>query len=544
MAQNSGFFDALQVNGEYDRTYSAADYCDNLATIIKNGVRYSAADDLKVTAAGGMALSVAIGRAWINGHYFYNDTEYTALTIGTAPTGSNKRIDRVVLRLNTAVAQRNIELAILQGTAAASPSAPELTRSGDVYEIAIADVLVNAGATDISDANITDQRANGTVCGWASSVTPAIMSLLKQYIWATTLEESTSTVTFDIPQFDAADVHILEVYTNGILETLGTDYTRSGNTLSFALPRTVGAEIKVILYKSIDGTGLSDVSDEITALQNAVAALQLDGDAVFVCNGATDNIRLSQLAQNWLTGGTDYACRKIRVIGTFGVSSAYGGAGTSANPYRWISVGTEAATNRRIIFDFSACSQLSFPISAGTYNTVFFGYNAHIIGANVVVSNTETGTSIKIFSSSAGAVYAENCRFWITSYQDSRIANTGTFVNCRGSVANIINNSYCFLPYSESLLRLQGGEYYAYTGAAESVSAIVGQSAANAVSILYGVNAPTVARSGFYQTHSIVQYVGGGIMNCTDLVSELAVTVTAGISNIRGTIPKSKSGLM
>ena len=138
---------------------------------------------------------------------------------------------------------------------------------------------------------------------------------------------------------------------------------------------------------------------------------------------------------------------------------------------------------------------------------------------------------------------AENCRFWITSYQDSLIANNGTFTNCSGSVANVINNSFCFIPYTGSLLRINGGEYYAYTGASDKVSAVVGQSAANAVSILYAVSAPALNRSGFYQTNSIVQYAGGGLMNCTDLVSALAATVTSGISDIRGTIALSKAGM-
>ena len=124
------------------------------------------------------------------------------------------------------------------------------------------------------------------------------------------------------------------------------------------------------------------------------------------------------------------------------------------------------------------------------------------------------------------------------------IANTGTFVNCRASVANVINNSYCFLPFDGSLLRVKGGEYYAYTKSSSAQSAVVGQSAANAVSMLYGVNAPTVSRSGFYQTNALMQFSGGGMMNCTDLVSALTVTVISGISDIRGTIAKSKPGLM
>ena len=68
MAEKSGFFNALNVGGEYDRTYNANDYSDNLAVIIGNGVLRSQYDDLKVTASG-MVATVGVGRAWINGHY-------------------------------------------------------------------------------------------------------------------------------------------------------------------------------------------------------------------------------------------------------------------------------------------------------------------------------------------------------------------------------------------------------------------------------------------------------------------------------------------
>ena len=543
MSQHSGFFDALQVNGEYDRVYSAADYCDNLATIIKTGVRYSPDDDLKVTPAGGMSLSVGIGRAWINGHYYYNDTVYTGLTVPTAPTGTNKRIDRVVLRLDTSVSVRNITLALKQGTAAANPVAPAVTRSGDIYEIALADIYIDAAQTALEITDIVDQRENENVCGWAACVTPAIISLLKEYKWRTVITEATTKVNFFIPQYDADDVHILEVYTNGVRETAGEDYTVNADVITFANTKEIGAEIEVFLYKSIDGSDLASVADEVTELQEAMALLKTDGESVYLCNGVNDNVLLSQIAQAWLDGGTDYGSKKIRVVGNFGASAAYGGSGTSANPFRWISAGGETAKNRKIIFDFSACSQLSFPIAAGTYNAIFYGVDVHVIGANVVVNQTGAGTEVKAFSSAAGAVRAENCRFYITCYNNGVIANTGAFVNCRGVVTNAAGNSYCFAPLASSLLRVDGGEYYAYA-VAGATSAVVGQSAADAVSIMHGVNAPTAAKSGYNQTHAILQNAGGGVMNCADLVSALAVSVIAGISDVRGTIAKSKAGAM
>jgi hypothetical protein len=107
---------------------------------------------------------------------------------------------------------------------------------------------------------------------------------------------------------------------------------------------------------------------------------------------------------------------------------------------------------------------------------------------------------------------------------------------------NVTNNSYCFLPFSGSLLRIYGGEYYAYTGSSSSQSAIVGQSAANSITILHAVNAPSVGFDDYRQTNSLLQWEGGGELRCTDLVSKLPMIVVAGNAEIRGTIVLSKAG--
>jgi hypothetical protein len=104
----------------------------------------------------------------------------------------------------------------------------------------------------------------------------------------------------------------------------------------------------------------------------------------------------------------------------------------------------------------------------------------------------------------------------------------------------MINNCYCFQTAAAGLLRINGGEYYAYTAASGVQCAVVGQSGAASVTILYGMNAPTVSRSGFSQISSVIQFAGGGLLSCTDLVSTLPLTVVSGISNIRGTIAFNK----
>lgn len=560
MAQHSGFFNALNVNGVFDRKYNANDYSDNLAVVISNGVLRSDGDDLKVVPSG-MVLTVSVGRAWINGHYYLNDSPFTFAAV-TAPIGGT-RWDRVVLRLNKDVSAREVSLVYVQGTESNSPEKPSPIRSGNIYDLVLADVYVGTNASTLT---VVDTRTNKNLCGWVYSTagdnsfftsldnafntwfenardTLSSVTLFKRYQWRTVIQTATNKVNFSIPQWDA-ETCFLEVYVNGVLDYEGDDYTLSGTILTFSGTLTGGTEVVVKVFKSIDGTGINSVADEITELQNTVADLASEQEYIYICNGIDDNVKLSEVAQTWLDGGTDYDSKIVRVYGSFVCSAPVGGSGSAGNPYKWISVGGTSAKNRKIVFDFSGCSQISVPITAGTYNIIFAGVDAHIIGANVTATQTESGTIIRMFSNDAKRVDAENCRFWITGYQDSLIACNGNFVNCRASVANLTANSYCFMPYALGLLKITGGEYYAYTGASSSKSAVVGQSNVSAASILYGVSAPTLSRSGFYQTNSLYQVAGGGMMNCTDLVSELPLSVVSGISNIRGTISMSKAGIL
>lgn len=562
MAERSGFFNAIYTNGAYDRKYNANDYSDNLAVIISNGVLRSEDDDLRVTASG-MSCTVGAGRAWIRGRYYHNDADRTFAAV-TAPAGGS-RWDRIMLRLDTDVSARSIKLRYVQGVAAENPEKPAPERTDSVFELVLADVFVGTNASAVS---VTDTRDDPSVCGWVYSTsgddsfftsldnrfsawfaekrdTLASVTLFKRYTWRTVLDAATQIMAFDIPQFDE-ETSFLEVYVNGMLVVEDVDYTRDGSVLTFENLLTATTEIDVHAYKSIDSTGIMSVADEITELQNAVAAMNASDGYDYVCNGVADNVKLSEIAKAWLEGGDDYSSKTIRVYGTFGAQAPYYGDGDFLAPYEWMDVGGYKKYNRRIIFDFSCCSQLNFPVTAGSVNYLFYGINAHIIGADVYAYQKGTGTIIIGFSSTNGAVYAENCRFWITGDNTCKVACTGTFENCRASVANTIGRSVCFETLSDGLLRVNGGEYMAYTGESAAVSAVVGHiaSATKATSILNGINAPTVERSGYYQTHAIHQASGGGILNCRDLVSALAVTLISGSSNISGTIAYSKQNAM
>lgn len=151
------YFPFNSVSG--DREYSAVDFAAYFGDIISSGVSANG-DNLPVTSAGGLNLSVGPGFAWIEGH-LYENTATKTLSLETG--GSLPRIDRVVARLD--VAERKIEAVILKGTPASSPAAPALTRNADYWEIGLANIAVAASAISVTDSNITDTRTDVDVCG-------------------------------------------------------------------------------------------------------------------------------------------------------------------------------------------------------------------------------------------------------------------------------------------------------------------------------------------------------------------------------------------
>ncbi|MEK4173375.1 hypothetical protein MHI22_18200 [Lysinibacillus sp. FSL L8-0312] len=153
----SGIFNS--VNG--DRKYNAWWFAKYFATFIGNGVFPNPSSNLQVAAYQNMKVVVKPGSGWIDGYFIFSDGDHV-LSLDVAD-GVLKRIDRVVMRLNHLT--RKIEIVVKKGTFASNPVAPTLQRDADAYELALADVLVNNGATQITQANITDQRLNSTLCG-------------------------------------------------------------------------------------------------------------------------------------------------------------------------------------------------------------------------------------------------------------------------------------------------------------------------------------------------------------------------------------------
>ena len=346
-------------------------------------------------------------------------------------------------------------------------------------------------------------------------------------------------VTFNIPQYDPSGVDVIDVYVNGLRVREGADFTINGSVITFTEQKIAGTEIDVVIIHSIDGTGLGTVADKVDELEAQLATVKNIGEYIYICNGSNDNKLLSDLAQEFLNGGNDNAQMIISVYGKFGATATVGGGGLINSRARWFDFSSTAATSRKIIFDFEGCSGITLNCEAGTHYLGFYGQNVIIKNANVTANCRFTDSSFQMLTSVSGGVSAEGCRFWISGYSGCLIADTGTFTNCRGEVTNSRGDSFCFNVSTNGLLRVNGGEYYAYTGQSANNAAVVyiASSAANGAAITYGMNCPTAAKDLHYQKNAVLCNSGYG--SFSETITELTVTKAAN-QNVRGTIPLNR----
>ena len=154
-------FNAVLQNGIPDRAGNAETFAAYLQNFFTNGVILKESTSLQVYASEGMQLQIRPGIGFINGRIFITDVTEN-ITIETAPA-TLSRIDRVILRLD--LVNRLIDFAVLKGEPASAPEAPALTRNYEVWELCLADVSIGPAYMEITQAAITDRRADSAVCG-------------------------------------------------------------------------------------------------------------------------------------------------------------------------------------------------------------------------------------------------------------------------------------------------------------------------------------------------------------------------------------------
>lgn len=135
-----------------------------LATLVYDATGVVGSGDLAVTAATGLNVSVAGGRAYIpgtqatyQGSYFVENRGAATVTI-TAGHATLARRDLIVAKVEDSAysgATNAWSLAVVTGTPAASPSEP----AAPANSLTLAMLSVPAAAASISAVTITDRRA-------------------------------------------------------------------------------------------------------------------------------------------------------------------------------------------------------------------------------------------------------------------------------------------------------------------------------------------------------------------------------------------------
>lgn len=154
---------------EYDRAISSQPLKNLIHRLFSDGILPDISTNLQVVAGeSGMTVTVKVGFCIIQGGLKLEENERT-LSIQAADSNYS-RIDSVIMRWNDNVDYRECDLYVIQGTAAANPVRPELTREGGIYELGLADILIPAQSTTISNERITDTRYESARCGVISSI--------------------------------------------------------------------------------------------------------------------------------------------------------------------------------------------------------------------------------------------------------------------------------------------------------------------------------------------------------------------------------------
>ena len=303
MALEFSFFNAKNIGGVYDRTYTAEDVTNYLKDIVGSGIFPNPSTCLQVRAGTGMTVYVSPGEGWIEGFRLKNTTDY-ALTIDAADVTLN-RIDRIVFRVNKT--ERVMEIVVKKGTIASSPNPPTIVRNEDIIEYGLATITVNKRTTTITNSMIRDTRLDSSVCGvvqgliqqvstetlyqqwsdafdqqydqawdefnsWFQYVKDTISSatLVREYRQnITTAGTNTTKVNVQIAQFTLG-VDILNVYVNGV-RLRDDEFKATQTEITFTKPiDKTGTPIEIVVYKSIDGEGAETIVETVEAMRNSL----------------------------------------------------------------------------------------------------------------------------------------------------------------------------------------------------------------------------------------------------------------------------------
>lgn len=233
-----GFFDAIVNNGMPDRVYCSEDVNNIFKGMLSDGVFRMYENALNVAVADGLSINVETGKALVKGHWYINTTVLN-LPITTAHA-TLPRISSIVLRYSRL--DRVVKIVTIDGIPSAAPLVPDLTQNNDIYELRLYDVYIKAGATSLSNTNITDSRT------YAKGIVDTPTINYRRYDTVQTGYASGQSY-FEIPaSYNFTPATILQVYSNGLL-CQPTDYTIQVNEVqgTYIIVFNVARELNCVL---------------------------------------------------------------------------------------------------------------------------------------------------------------------------------------------------------------------------------------------------------------------------------------------------------
>lgn len=138
-----------------------AQWSKMMSTVFRNGVVSGHLDELEVYGdSTGMQVKASAGAGWVRGHFYENDEE--EIIAVPASDATNPRWDYVALEVDWTKSNDQMRVVVIEGTPAASPSLPSLTKNASKWQLPLAKIVVGAGVTTITAGNVSDLRQYNT----------------------------------------------------------------------------------------------------------------------------------------------------------------------------------------------------------------------------------------------------------------------------------------------------------------------------------------------------------------------------------------------
>lgn len=537
MKQN-GFFDSI--GG--DRKYTATQISEYLKGLVSDGVLPNPSTNLQVLAMNitdsssaeeKRSIRIRPGKAWIEGRWFMTDAD-EVIVLDPADVLLS-RIDRIVVRLD--YTNRIIDFAVIKGEASSTPVAPAITRTTEVIDLCLAEVLIRPNQTVITQSHITDTRANTSLCGWVTSLIKEIdtETLLVQYeqiwkdyytkstedfnAWFADLQESLSTVVMlrrytnvtvtteenqtvapiGIPQYDPA-IDILEVYVNGNLQEKDINYTSDANSITFINPLPViGTRVLAVVYKNVNGEEATTVQEEVEGLQNNMAQLMKYN---YFATGTDDNIAINQIVQDFFDGTGKFAgidanaSLELKIYGKLGITSV------DYNGYKAIFVADKTnGPGKRCTLDFSCASKIEHTETVALTGIAMSGITIKDLNMSIVSTASIVGAN--------GTYVLENSiintKGVVASYG---LYGSGDLIGCL--IESVAENGVSYaIEITPGLCRIERGSFGAYrkTGSTAKAAAIH-QTDADSYLLCSGANLHKWVKDG-YETQYALEIQAG-----------------------------------